>query len=459
MSQNGHPPIAPASQIPRVSSPDSSNLLLSLDYLRQVVRGRLRHHFGKDADFELPQFQVKTDGTPFSNFLISANPSVEELVTLLLALAPYVEPNFFGQLVAEVMPNGGDFPDFGGVKGTNHRGTLPTGETALFVLAGNDTQRRFALQSLFHSGHYFAKERILSLEQMKEGEPPMSGRLLLDPEIVELFTTGFVSRPKLSVQFPAQYLETGLEWDELVLPELTKKQLRELETWLAHHQTLMVDWGMERRLKPGYRALFYGPPGTGKTLAASLLGKYTGRDVFRVDLSTVVSKFIGETEKNMANLFDKAENKDWILFFDEADSLFGKRTNVRDAHDKYANQEVSYLLQRVEGYRGMVILATNFKANIDEAFIRRFQSVVNFPMPRALEREQLWLRGFPQAVTLASDIDLRQIAEKFELSGSNIMNVVQYCCLQALSSGTSEISAQVLRQGIEREFNKEGKII
>src|SRR6185436_18277436 len=134
---------------------------------------------------------------------------------------------------------------------------------------------------------------------------------------------------------------------DLVLHPNTFKHIREIENWLLYNDTLW-QWGIGKKLKPGYRALFHGPPGTGKTLTATLLGKYTGRPVFRIDLSRVVSKYIGETEKNLASLFDKAEHKDWILFFDEADALFGKRTEIRDAHDKYANQEVSYLLQRIE---------------------------------------------------------------------------------------------------------------
>ncbi len=134
-------------------------------------------------------------------------------------------------------------------------------------------------------------------------------------------------------------------------------QIKELEIWLQHNEHLLKDWGMEKRLKPGYKVLFHGPAGTGKTLTASLLGKFTNKPVYRIDLSTVVSKYIGETEKNLSNLFNKAAHKDWILFFDEADAIFGKRTNVRDAHDKYANQEVSYLLQRVELHPVLIILA------------------------------------------------------------------------------------------------------
>jgi SpoVK/Ycf46/Vps4 family AAA+-type ATPase len=215
---------------------------------------------------------------------------------------------------------------------------------------------------------------------------------------------------------------------------------------------------MGRKLKPGYRALFYGPPGTGKTLTATLLGKYTGREVFRVDLSTVVSKYIGETEKNLANLFEKAQHKDWILFFDEADALFGKRTNVKSAHDRYANQEVSYLLQRIEDFPGLVILASNFKANMDDAFLRRFNAIIKFPFPSLEERVLLWRKSFPEEVIFSGELDLPSRAAQYELAGGSIINVVQYACLKAISRKSAEIFWQEVEQGIRREIEKEGKI-
>ena len=199
----------------------------------------------------------------------------------------------------------------------------------------------------------------------------MSGRIILDPEIVELLTVGKISKPVFSSQFPAELLETEMSWDDLVLPPSTKNQIREIENWIRYSDTLMEDWNFKRKHKPGFRVLFHGPPGTGKTLAATLLGKHTGQDVFRIDLSRVASKYIGETEKNLGQLFDEAEHKDWILFFDEADALFGKRTSTKGANDRYANQEVAYLLQRVESFPGLVILASNYKQNLDTAFRRR----------------------------------------------------------------------------------------
>ena len=293
---------------------------------------------------------------------------------------------------------------------------------------------------------------------MKPGEPPMSGRLVLDSDYLDLFTVGSIPIPRLSMNFPAQHLTTAMEWDDLVLNDHTLTQIKELETWVNHNDTLLYDWEMYKKIKPGYRALFYGPPGTGKTLTASLLGKYTGKEVFKIDLSMVISKYIGETEKNLSRLFDKAQNKDWVLFFDEADAIFSKRTGVRDAHDKYANQEVSYLLQRIEMYPGLTILASNFKDNIDDAFTRRFNSIVFFPMPKPQERFKLWQKAFPKQVNLAANINFEQLARQYELTGSHIMNIVHYCCLCTLERNSTTITAEDIKRGVQKEFAKEGKI-
>lgn len=439
----------------------SPNLSTTLTFLRDLLHYRLAEHFGQvDTAHPAPVVPVlDEDDTPFTRFVQQRRLTVDEFVILAAALAPHVQPFLFDEAIQEFLPQGGELPIVGGVKGTNSRSFLPTGETALFLLAGSGLTRRLEVQKIFGSQHYFSKEHILYLEDMKPGEPAASGRLILDPEFVELFTLGYITLPRMSSNFPAQLIKTELEWADLVLHPQTMNQLREVETWIKHNDTLLYDWKMYRKLKPGFRALFYGPPGTGKTMAAGLLGKYTGHDVFRIDLSTMVSKYIGETEKNLAALFDKAENKKWILFFDEADALFGKRTNVHDAHDRFANQEVSYLLQRVEEFSGLSILASNFKSNLDDAFTRRFQSVVYFPVPRPAERLALWQQSFPAAVQLDKTIDLRKIADKYELSGSNIVNIVHYCCLQALAADTNVITADNLMAGINREFVKENKVV
>ncbi|MDH3970079.1 MAG: ATP-binding protein, partial [Rhodospirillales bacterium] len=234
-------------------------------------------------------------------------------------------------------------------------------------------------------------------------------------------------------------------------------QIEEISTWIEHGETLMNDWGMAPKLRPGYRSLFYGPPGTGKTMTACLLGKATGRDVYKIDLSLVVSKYIGETEKNLAKVFDQAQHKGWILFFDEADAFFGKRSEIKDAHDRYANQEISFLLQRVETFDGIAILASNLRENLDEAFTRRFESIIYFPMPRPEERQRLWRQGFSPKAQLAESLDMEKVAREHELSGGSVMNVIRHASLQALKDGGRTIGPEDVLQGIRREYAKEGR--
>ncbi|WAK03974.1 ATP-binding protein [Methylobacter sp. YRD-M1] len=431
----------------------------ALEWLKNALNERLRVHFGQAESFELQPLNFYAENSWLARFIAEHNPCFEEFTVLMLAIVPQLQPGFFSKIIAEHFPEGGDFPEFGGVKASNHRGILPTGETAQFILAGDNLIQRLEVQRILSGEHWFAQKSILWLEPVREGEPIMSGRLILEPEIVEQLTIGAISKPRFSLDFPAEYIDTEMDWDDLVLHPNTLRQIHEVENWINHNDTLLHDWGMKKKIKPGYRALFYGPPGTGKTLTATLLGKHTGRDVFRIDLSRVVSKYIGETEKNLSRLFDKAENKNWILFFDEADALFGKRTDIRDAHDKYANQEVAYLLQRIENYNGLVILASNKRANIDDAFIRRFQSIIHFPMPRLEERHKIWAQTFPSQIKIAEDIDWQHVAARYELTGAGILNVVHYCSVELLASQSSTLDLKRLEFAIQREFVKEGKII
>jgi AAA+ superfamily predicted ATPase len=431
----------------------------ALLFLRHVINTRLEKEL-KGNNGEIREYKFTNSGNTRLNKFIGENKlSTPEIIILLLALVPHIDPGFFRSVISVYLPNGGDFPEFGGVKGKNHRGILPTGETVLYILAGMDVEKRAEISRFFEEDHLFARKNLLYLERPGHGEPKMSGRLILDEEYVDLFVSGKISKPQLSSDFPAQRITTELEWDDLVLQEKTMAGIKEIETWLKYSDELLNGWQMHGKIKPGFRVLFHGPPGTGKTLTASLLGKYTRRDVFRIDLSMVVSKYIGETEKNLSKLFDKAANKDWILFFDEADSIFGKRTNVRDAHDKYANQEVSYLLQRIESHAGLVILASNMKSNIDPSFTRRFNSIIEFENPDTAERLQLWKNYLPQTAKLDKKVNMEEVARKYHLTGANIVNVIQYAGLQTLEKQSRTISAADLLKGIQKEYEKEGKMM
>ena len=433
------------------------NIIRSLEFLFKVIDRRLQQHFGKVERFTLPEFALEPDNAPLNRFIDEHEMNIEEYLILLLGLVPHVQPAVMDSIVQKYLPEGGEFPEFGGVKMNNYRGMLPTGETAQFVLSGSDVANRLRVSRYFSTEHFFYRQNILSLEAVREGEPSMSGRIILSQEYVELFTIGKVSPPAFSGDFPAKRIETQMVWEDLVLHQNTREQVDDIKKWLEHNASLEMDPVMSKKIKKGYRVLFYGPPGTGKTLTATLLGNQFGKDVYRIDLSQVVSKYIGETEKNLEKIFLKAEHKNWILFFDEADALFGKRSNVSSAHDKYANQEVSYLLQRVEDFPGLIILASNFKNNIDQAFVRRFNAVVHFPLPNGEERLAIWQKNLPSTIPVEDEKQLKFFADKYELSGSAISNIMHYAALCALSNGRI-ITGTEIERGIRREMLKEDKL-
>jgi hypothetical protein len=432
---------------------NAANLGSAFDVIVRLIRARISGtDLAPDGEIRLAFFD---DGSLLGDFIRERRPPFDEYVLLLLALAPHVRPTLLDTEIRTALAREGDFPEIGGLRDPDSRTFLPTGETAAFLLAGENLDARFEVQRLFSPDHWFAREGVLRLEETKDGAPILSGRIVMAREWVERFTLGAAQAPAFGASFPARRIATSLGWKDLILDETVQERITELENWVRHGRTLMQDWGMAGRLRPGYRALFHGPPGTGKTLTATLLGKATRREVYRVDLSTVVSKYIGETEKNLANLFDQARNRDWILFFDEADALFGKRTNVKDAHDRYANQEISYLLQRVEDFDGLVILASNFRANIDEAFLRRFNAIIRFPFPTEAERRRIWTSALPDSTD--RDQLANQLA-RFELSGGNIVNVVQFAAIEAISAGLPAIDLAAAVKGVRREFEKEGKV-
>ena len=370
----------------------------------------------------------------------------EERVIVMLALMPHIKPQALDTFFLQNGALDRQFTQFGGWKGLSHGGFLPTGETAVFIIAGDDPIKRCEVVRMFQRDHWFYISNILRLEGANEGEPFLSGQLRVSEEFLSHVLLDREYKPDYNIGFPAKLITTPLEWEDMVLDYQTHEALEEINTWIEHQHTIMNDWGLKRILKPGYRALFYGPPGTGKTLAATLLGKKNNMDVYRVDLSMIVSKYIGETEKNLAKVFDLAENRNWILFFDEADALFGKRTSTNTSNDRHANQEVAYLLQRIEDFPGTVILATNLKSNIDEAFSRRFQSIIYFPMPSEELRAELWCSMLPKEWLGDDAEELIATAAQSELSGGSIANVVRKCAVQMVKSNKNTISSLIINE-------------
>jgi AAA+ superfamily predicted ATPase len=249
-------------------------------------------------------------------------------------------------------------------------------------------------------------------------------------------------------------------WDDIVLPPDRTRQLREIVTSMRHRARVYHEWGFDAKLAlgKGLNVLFTGPPGTGKTLAAGIIAGALELDLYQIDLSTMVSKYIGETEKNLARVFAEAEASNAILFFDEADALFGRRSEVRDSHDRYANLEVAYLLQRMEAYEGVVILATNFRRNMDEAFVRRMHHAVDFPLPGERERLRIWQQVFPAATPLDPGLALDRVARRLEVSGGSIRNIALAAAFLAADDG-GVVGMEHLAYAARRELQKMGKVM
>lgn len=277
------------------------------------------------------------------------------------------------------------------------------------------------------------------------------------PTAGDLFAS---ARARLShnlAQF-ARKIEPKYEWEDIVLAPDQLSQLREICARYKYQQVVYAEWGFDRKLSlgKGLNALFSGHPGTGKTMAAEVIASELHLDLYKIDLSQVVSKYIGETEKSLNHIFREAQASSSILFFDEADALFGKRTEVKDSHDRYANIEVSYLLQKMEEYDGIAILATNLRQNMDEAFLRRMQFIVEFPFPDEEHRKSIWEIVFPPEAPVASDVDFRLLAREIRLAGGNIKSIGLAAAFYAAADGRV-IHQQHLIRAARREFQKLGR--
>ena len=261
----------------------------------------------------------------------------------------------------------------------------------------------------------------------------------------------------------AQKIEPLYTWLDIVLPADQMDQLAAICSFVKHRARVYHDWGFDRKLSlgKGLNVLFAGPSGAGKTMAAEIIANELGLDLYKIDLSTVVSKYIGETEKNLARVFDEAETSNAILFFDEADALFGKRSEVKDAHDRYANIEISYLLQKMEAYEGVVILATNLRRNLDDAFARRMALTITFPLPEEEDRLRIWQRVWPPETPLAADVDLAFMARQFKFTGGNIKNVALAAAFLAAEDGAAGAGVGMahLIRATKQEFQKTGKTV
>ncbi len=434
-----------------------------INWFAKVLNSQFNSYFNLDEEavpveaIEPPDHRA--DNSHYARIVKENGLGYRERLAIMLALMPHLRPHLLDIFYTKNSQFDRIFTEFGGFTGKRHAGFLPTGETLHFLLNKGALGKRFEVVQMLGFDGPLVQKDILRLERAEACEPLLSGALVVTDEFIHYLNTGFRHPPQASEIFPARLVTTGLDWNDLVLDTDVLNEIALIQEWIENEKELTKCEAFRKHIKPGFRALFYGPPGTGKTLTACLLGKATGLDVYRVDLSLTVSKYIGETEKNLSRIFDYAEKRNWILFFDEADALFGKRTQTSSSNDRYANQEVSSLLHRVEDFSGTIILASNLKSNIDEAFARRFQSMIYFPMPTSSQRMLLWKQFFSGQIQPDASVDLAVIAEKYEMAGGAAKNVFQYCALRALQRQSDTVQLEDIQTGIQREFQKYGKTI
>ena len=307
-----------------------------LSWCTEVVVSRVKLYFNQECKYanvdEIKEPALDDDTNAYCRFVRKHALSREERLTVIMACVPYLKPELMDCFQVKNNNTGERFSEFGCISNSTNDELVPTLATVLWLIAGDDIEKRLELASELIGSHILRRTQILK-SLPGQTDSFSTWRLSLNRELLDLLLLDRPFIPEFSTEFPATRISTNRDWSELVLDDQTMAQVNEIKLWVKYGERIRKEWGLESRIKPGYRALFYGPSGSGKTFTATLLGKEVGKDVFCVDLSMVVSKFIGETEKNLSHVFEVAENKDWILFFDEADALFGKRTNVKESHD------------------------------------------------------------------------------------------------------------------------------
>jgi hypothetical protein len=339
------------------------------------------------------------------------------------------------------------------LKGATFEQRRQAWETALAGVSGEADASRLA--DTFRFGGPHIRQAITlghSLAALRNPADPA-------PSMSELMEAGR-SLSGSNLRRFANVIQPRYTWSDIVLPDEKRQQLQHIAVRVKHRRTVHYDWGFGEKLSrgKGLNVLFAGQSGVGKTMAAEVLANDLSLVLFQIDLSSVVSKYIGETEKHLAAIFREAEMSQSLLFFDEADSLFGKRTEVKDAHDRYANLEVNYLLQRIEQYEGLVILATNMQRNLDDAFLRRMQEVIDFPFPDEALRERIWRQHLPAGAPVEPNIDYGFLGRQFKLTGGNIKNAVMTAAFLAASAGKKIGMTEMIR-GVRMELQKQGKLV
>lgn len=389
----------------------------------------------------LPDSEQFVGEGPLAQVIREYHLDVPEILILLTALAPEVDEKFLVYY--------------------QHLTDRPEGRGCTGEVIRNLIARTFF--GRLHAAEYLSPDRPLRQLQMLQMEPGLdgwlTGQVRLHPGLRSWLLGRSPHPPETSLDFPARKLTTLHTRNRLILPETVKWKIGEVIDRIRSQHQILIEWGFDKHHDNagGYSVLMQGPSGTGKTLSSAVIGRETGMTVYRVDLSLLLSRWVGDVEKGLSRLFDAAESQNWLLFFDEADSIFSSRVNIQEGRDVYANQQVSYLLQRLECFRGVTILASNSPDNIDRAFLRRIHTQIHFPEPNQQQREQLWQSVIPPELPLADDVDLSLLASRYPLTGGAIRNVIFHAAYRTAAHREARVSQKRLLEGIQAEYEKTGR--
>lgn len=386
----------------------------------------------------------------YTDFVQKYDFGIAERMTLGLSILVNLKPEIFDCFLTPNPETGKPFREYGGIIDKNTFQFKPTLRTVIFILSNGNGEAFIKYQNILRSNNRLFTEQIVNLYSVGEYQNYLPDSLIqLDSAYIDFLLAGDIPRLDSGSNFPAKLLETNKTFDDLVLKPSAKDQLKPALNYVRIQQELYLNKDVGKKIKKGFVLLLYGPPGTGKTLTASIIGNELNTQVYQIDSSLVVSKYIGETEKNLERVFKRLEGKNCILFFDEADAMFGKRTEVLDSKDRYANQGVSYLLQRMEKFDGLIILATNYEANFDDAFKRRILTKIHIGRPDVSERIQLWNNALPNGYSYISQAFVEALSEHFAFTGANIAVVIKMSIEKAFSEGKTVLSANLMAPFLE----------
>ena len=434
--------------------------IFEIQWLQKIIAYRL-NHLQSTENFEriapIPILGEKTATTNYAEFLAAHNFAEAERLAIALVMARAVEMEIFVPIVEPFKDAAFRYVFGGDLKGKSLR-FIPTFQTLCFLLARRDKERQAYYIRHFHKRHPLFLNGIVMLYAADDEQNLLNHQLEISEAYLRYFLGGAVPRLDTEGDFPATLAHTHLSFEDVVLGEKVRIALKDLTRLIQHKKRLLKMDGVKGRVRSSHVLIFSGEPGTGKTLTAKTIGKSYNIPVYIVNLARIVSKYIGETEKNLERVFDRFDNKDCILFFDEADALFGKRTEVKDSKDRYANQEVAFLLQKIEAFNGIVILATNVsnvEQTFDKAFQRRIWRQIKFSFPNYKERLLLWEKALPKSFQYAAGL-LDRLAKNYQLTGASIQNIVSDGLLYALDEDTRILTYELLEAAMKAEYLKRG---